>query len=127
MGQRCAFKKDRMKTSRLHFQEIIASYKKVIGNRTQHEFFSQFIASDSPRASFSHMYGALADPKSPNHVSWVGPHAIYGWLEALMRCVGLPIECDEFRMDGPNSPRKGHLLCLGDYARNNRRAATPGD
>ena len=84
---------------------IFAAYKKVLGDKTQEEFFNELIGPD-PVASFHAITNSL---RSINNV---GRHTAYAWTEILIRCVKLPIQCDTIFVKESNSPRKGLLVAL---------------
>lgn len=100
-----------------HFVEMVKSYKALIGNQTQHQFFTKLMAKfptnseifgkDDPKQSFRNVWAALLK------VHKMGRHSVYAWTETLIRCLGLPMECDSFFMDEAESSRNGLCYALG--------------
>lgn len=90
-----------------HFVEMVKSYKALIGNQTQHQFFNKLIVPYDPMASFNNCWTEL------HKVYKMGRHSVYAWTETLMRCLGLPIQCPSFYMDIAESSRNGLCYALG--------------
>jgi hypothetical protein len=98
------------------FVQTVASYKEIIGTGTQHDWLQKFVARDAPRATFRNLFNGLCGPKATYKVTGFGPYAVFAWLEALARCAGVPLDCDEFRKTPPTNPRKGICSAFGlDY------------
>jgi Alpha-glutamyl/putrescinyl thymine pyrophosphorylase clade 2/Glutamine amidotransferase domain len=90
-----------------HFVEMVKSYREVVGNQTQEEFFSKLLVTRDPVASFNNCWIAL------HKVFKMGRHSVYAWTEALIRCLGLPLECPSFYMDIAESSRNGLCNAIG--------------
>jgi hypothetical protein len=86
-----------------HFVEMVRSYTTLIGNQTQHQFFSNLMVPDDPAASFNNCWNEL------HKVHKMGRHSVYAWTETLMPSLGLPIRCPSFYMNIAESSRNG--LC----------------
>jgi hypothetical protein len=89
-----------------HFVEMVKSYKDLIGNQTQHRFFSKLMVPYDAMASFNNCWTEL------HKVFKMGRHSVYAWTETLMRCLGLPIRCPSFYMDIAESSRNGLCYAL---------------
>jgi hypothetical protein len=89
-----------------HLVEMVKSYKELIGNQTQHQFFSALMVPYDPTASFNNCWAEL------HKVYKMGRHSVYAWTETLMRCLGLPIRCPSFYMDIAESSRNGLCYAL---------------
>ncbi|HET9409073.1 MAG TPA: hypothetical protein VFO39_17650 [Candidatus Sulfotelmatobacter sp.] len=89
-----------------HFVEMVKSYKALIGNQTQHQFFSALMVPYDPTTSFNNCWAEL------HKVYKMGRHSVYAWTETLMRCLGLPIRCPSFYMDIAESSRNGLCYAL---------------
>jgi hypothetical protein len=100
--------------NRGHFVEMVASYKKLIGNQTQHQFFQKLIVGGSDWTSRVRSFRNVWD--SLMQVHKMGRHSVYAWTETLIRCLGLPMECDSFFMAEAESSRNGlcYALCRED-------------
>jgi len=100
--------------NRGHFVEMVASYKKLIGNQTQHQFFQKLL-----KFSYQNGYGKT-HAQATFHNVWdtlmtvhkMGRHSVYAWTETLIRCLGLPMECDSFFMAEAESSRNGLCYAL---------------
>lgn len=89
-----------------HLVEMVKSYKELVGNQTQHQFFSALMVPYDPTASFNNCWAEL------HKVYKMGRHSVYAWTETLMRCLGLPIRCPSFYMDIAESSRNGLCYAL---------------
>jgi len=89
-----------------HLVEQTASYKQLIGDQTQFKFFQNLMVED-PKQSFRNVWAGLLKVKG------MGRHSVYAWVETLIRCVGLPLECDSFFMAEAESSRNGLCYALG--------------
>ena len=89
-----------------HFVEMVKSYRDLVGNQTQHQFFSTLMAPQDPTTSFNNCWTEL------HKVFKMGRHSVYAWTETLMRCLGLPIRCPSFYMDIAESSRNGLCYAL---------------
>jgi hypothetical protein len=93
--------------NRGHLVEMVQSYKDLIGNQTQFEFFRNLVVDGDPKQSFRNVWNALLK------VHKMGRHSVYAWTETLIRCVGLPLECDSFFMAEAESSRNGLCYAMG--------------
>lgn len=97
--------------NRGHFVEMVQSYKDLIGEQTQHQFFSKMIVTTNGKVDTTRSFRNIWDKLHKVHK--MGRHSVYAWTETLIRCLGLPIECDSFFMAEAESSRNG--LCYALY------------
>jgi Alpha-glutamyl/putrescinyl thymine pyrophosphorylase clade 2 len=97
------------KIGKTGFPECVASYKKLIGNRTQTEFFGE-LCKGTPYENFRNVWNAIK-----GNVLSMGRLSTFSYLEYLRIC-GLPIDCDSLFLDdisGSKSHRNGLCKVLG--------------
>jgi hypothetical protein len=90
-----------------HFVEMVESYKQLIGNQTQAQFFNSLLVPGNPIRSFENCWATL------HKVFKMGRHSVYAWTETLIRCLGLPLQCPSFYMDIAESSRNGFCYAIG--------------
>lgn len=99
------------KWERGHLPEMVASYIEVIGSQApdaQQKFFAGLLTANGDRVvNFHSVTTAL------RNLVRFGRYSCYIYTEALMRCVGLPLEADTIFLKEADSPRHGLCIVLG--------------
>ena len=92
-----------------HLAEQFLSYKEWVGDKSQHERFSEYITSD-PHQTFRNLWEvANSWHKFGRYTSWF-------YLQALKQCVGVPLDVESLWLhdySGSRSHRNGLCYALG--------------
>lgn len=92
------------------FEKIVQSYKDVLGDKTQEEFFNQYLTSEDPYVNFD----TLWDVVNERFMSF-GRLSTFSYLEYL-KIVGLNIDCSRLFLEdisGSKSHRNGICKVIG--------------
>lgn len=104
--QKLRYNTDR-KYEKGHLVEMFLSYKEMIGDQSQEQFFSKLLRSDDPRENFHRVWDRLLNLRR------FGRYAVYIYTEALARCMGMPIEADTCFLKEAKSSRNGLCYAIG--------------
>jgi len=95
-----------------HLPAQFESYKKWVGDRTQHEAFYSGFIEGSPKLNFKNLYQEV---KTNFHK--FGRYSTWFYLQTLKQCCKFPIEPDSLMLDdydGSRSHRNGLCMALGE-------------
>lgn len=89
-----------------HLVEMFLSYKELIGDQSQEQFFSGLLQSNDPVRNFHRVWRELLKLRR------FGRYAVYIYTEALARCMGMPIQADTAFLKEAKSSRNGLCYAL---------------
>ncbi len=106
---RLAFDTDR-RYFKKSFLVCVANYRKLLGGRSQEEFFQRGMTEGDPQMSFRTLWDYVG-----KHYEFFGRLSVFSYLEYL-RIMGVPIECDQLflhDLNGSKSHRNGMCKVMG--------------
>lgn len=94
--------------SRNQFCEMVASYRRMLGENTQQAWFENLTAGRAPQVGYRLLYDNCGS------VFQMGRFGLFLWLEAVHVVTGLNIEPDGIDWREAQSSRNGLLFALGE-------------
>ena len=102
---KCPFQKDKLK-QRKFLPETIISYKELIGDNSQKEFFEEILSSEEPHQNFKYLWDKLY-----KNIRHFGRFSVWNWSQMLKSVYGLNIEPENLMLGEPNSESHTHGFC----------------